>query len=152
MIKSLKYNRGGKIKSRLALTLILSISFIFLQECIFEPKDEHADAFIVVTIGGIPVENISWENFDWPLEIKLTNDLRDSTFTGEVKLAKLGWIPIDNCTEPCCFLINIEGKLGPVEFIAFYDISIDGDNMQGFFANAGSTIDTPSYPFTATKE
>ena len=101
--------RSKKIKSRLALTLILSISFILLQECIFEPEDEHAHAFIVVTIGGIPVENISWELSDWPLEIKLTNDLSDSTFTGEVELAKLGLTPIDagRCTEPSCFIVDV---------------------------------------------
>ncbi len=151
MIKSLKYNRGGKIKSRLALTLILSISFILLQECIFEPEDKHADAFIVVTIGGIPVENISWEYSDWPLEIKLTNDLSDSTYTGEVKLALHGWNPIKNCTDPCSFSVNVK-DFSPVEFIRFYNISIDGDNMQGSFANAGPLIDTVGYSFTAIKK
>ncbi len=146
------------MRSRSLFILILGLTVLGLKSCLTEsdptePADEPICTFIVVTIDGILVENITWELFDWPLEIKLTNDLSDSTFTGEVKLAKFGWNPIRNCTKPCMFVIDIDtlGKLGPVEFIAFYDISIDSDIMQGSFANAGPTLDTGVSSFIAVK-
>lgn len=142
------------MRSRLALTLVLAIPIILLQECL-GPENEPAGIYIVETIQGITVEEFSkrFSAYEWPLAIDLTNGLSDSTFTGEVKLAKVGWTPIDrNCTEPNCFILDVKGKLGTEGFIVFHDISIEGNDMKGSFAIAGPTIDTAGFSFTAIKK
>lgn len=135
--------------------LIIGLSVLWFQECSTEPKDEHADAFTVETIQGVTVEEFpnKFSAYEWPLAIDLANGLIDSAFAGQVRLAHLGWTPIDrNCTEPCCFIVDVKGKLDPVEHISFWDVTINSNNMRGSFANAGPTIDTGGFSFTAVRE
>ncbi|MFC1547196.1 hypothetical protein ACFL5M_01590 [Candidatus Neomarinimicrobiota bacterium] len=114
--------------------------------------------YLVTTLDGITTEQFAetvadYTFFDWPLEIELTStSLNSSSYVGRVRLAKLGWTPIDrNCTEFDCFLLDTKEKLGPVEFIVFAHLDISSDQIVGTFDPSGPTLDTTPIPFIALR-
>lgn len=143
-----------------ALLFVAHVLFLCGCESIVEPSglEEPSDSlwtFIVQTIDGKSVPDFAQNpiDYEWPLEIKLENYEAGHTLKGEVRLANLGWVKIDsNDAGVDKFLVDTAGRLGPVEFIAFSDIEISDVNMNGQFANAGPTIDTPAHDFTAEKQ
>jgi hypothetical protein len=145
---------------RLIFRVLISVLGLSLWGCAQSTCEETYEnpIYIVKTITGISVEDFAareeWKtmNFDWPLVIDLESDAIDTVYQGWVKLARLGWTPIDrSCTEPNCFLLDTKDKLGPVEFIVFGDLDISLEQIIGTFDPAGPTLDTEPIPFTALR-
>lgn len=89
------------------------------------------------------------------MEIELLNYKVGDNFKGRVKLANLGWIPIDTTwiyANPGEFILNTYKMLGPVEYIDFYNIAITDNLMIGKYLESGPYIDTAPHDFTAIKK
>ncbi len=111
----------------------------------------------VQTVGGEIVAAFAqnaaqYSGYDWPLIIELTNSPSDSVYTGQVELARLGWINIRHCTFPDCFSLDIEDLLGFVETVVFVIMVYDPDSLAGDFYLSGPLIDPFPIPFTAIAE
>ncbi len=151
------------VNSSKALWLIAILAGIIFSSC-KSPSENDNDiknpgTYIVTSLNNMDVDafteqNSQWENYDWPLIIKLTNELTDTVYTGSVQLFRLGWVEIDrNCTYPQeCFILDTKGKLGPVEDIVFSKLDISSTSMEGLFTNAGPTLDVTGVQFSASVE
>jgi len=142
-------------------TIILSVLFAGCN--IFSPETNTKDTkkpgaqnriYSVQTIGGMSVEdfiekNENADNWDCPLEIELYNSQPDTLFEGQVKLYTLGWLEISECAMENSFIVDTNDKLGPVEFIVFYNPEITETHMEGMYALAGPAIDSFLIEFTA---
>lgn len=104
----------------------------------------------------IPLSSLS---FDYPLEIELLNYKIGDNFKGRVKLANLGWIPIDTTwiyANPGEFVLNVYGIQGFIEYgihsIFFEGIEIANKNMKGSYCETGPYVDPWPHDFTAIKK
>jgi len=83
----------------------------------------------------------AYEHFDIPLEIILEDyKMNSDEYKGRVKLAKLGWLDIDDeCLNR--IRINTETLLGPVHTISIKVEEINKSYLKGKFGCFGPTLD-----------
>lgn len=112
--------------------------------------------FEVTTFNNLPIDEYASNhtNSFYPITITLIDYDPESEFTGTVITSIIGLSSITgNCSVgPECFGVDLDSTYFPIEFLVFSDLIIGNLQMKGQFAVAGSTIDTGSFEFIASRK
>lgn len=141
------------IKGLMSLLPILLLGFSCSDS---SSGDYSLMTFKVETIHNYSIEEFA-DNFGgaiFPITIILEDYDPESDFSGTVNTSKIG---LSSITRSClgdfnCFIVDLDSSYFPIEFLVFNDLIIDNSEMKGQFAVGGSTIDTPSFKFIASRK
>ena len=137
--------------------LIILMIMIFGFNCSDSSSvDNSVMTFDVTTVHNLSIEEYAsnHEGSTYPITITLIDYEPESDFSGTVYTSKIG---LSSITRNCfggfdCFEIDLDSSYFPVEFLTFSDLIINNSQMKGQFAIAGSTIDTISFEFIASRK
>lgn len=139
----------------LLFILTLGLLIVACGDNSTEP-DNSVMTFEVTTFNNLAIDEYAsnHEGSYYPITITLIDYELGSEFTGTVITSNIGLSSITgNCNVgPECFGVDLDSSYFPIEFLVFADLIIDNLQMKGRFAIAGSTLDTPSIEFSASRE
>ena len=118
--------------------------------------DNSLMTFEVTTLNNLPIDEYAsnHEGTYYPITITLIDYEPESVFSGTVNIFNIGLLNIKQNSSGSfnLFIVDLDSSYFPVEFLNFSDLIINNSQMKGQFAIAGSTIDTISFEFIASRK